>query len=64
MAIHLQADIENELKKLIEERHIKKLACCSEQLYISLIVIIVKLDKNIKLPLDSKVLNKAILKKK
>ena len=56
--IHIQADAENEPKKLIEEGRIRKLDSCCEQFYISPIVITVKLE------LDSKVLNRAVLKNK
>ena len=41
--------VENEFKKLIEEGHIKKLNSCSEQYYISPIIITVKRDESIKL---------------
>ena len=49
-----------ELEKLLNERHIEKLTNCSDQFFISPIVITVKKDQSIKIALDSKILNKAI----
>ena len=53
-----------ELERLQTEGHIEKLSSCSDEHFISPIVITVKKDHSIKLALDSKVLNKAIHKKK
>ena len=50
------------LKKLIAEKHIIKLNCCSDKNFISPIVITVKRDKTIKLALDSKILNRSVHK--
>ena len=52
------------MKKLSEQGHIEKLQECSDKNFISPIVITDKRDKSVKLALDSKVLNKAIHKKK
>ena len=49
---------------MLNERHIKKLTNCFDQFFISPIVITVKKDQSIKIALDSKFLNKAILKNK
>ena len=62
--INLQEQVNNEIKKLLGEGHIEKLNNCSDQYFISPIVIIVKRDQTIKLALDSKTLNKAIHKNK
>ena len=60
--INLQERVNSENKKLLEEGHIEKLNNCSDQYFISPIVITVKRDQIIKLALDSKVLNKYIHK--
>ena len=60
MPIHLQPKVKIELEKLLNERHIKKLTNCSDQFFISPIVITVKKDQSIKIALDSEILNKAI----
>ena len=56
--------VSDELKKLSEQGHIEKLQECSDKNFISPIVITVKKDQSVNLALDSKVLNKAIHKKK
>ena len=62
--IHLQPKVKIELEKLLNEEHIEKLDNCSDQFFISPIVITVKKDQSIKIALDSKILNKAIHKNK
>ena len=62
--IHLQPKVKIELEKLLNEGHIEKLNNCSDQFFISSIVITVKMDKSIKIALDSKILNKAIKRNK
>ena len=62
--IHLQPKVEIELEKLLNEGHIEKLTNCSDQFFISPIVITVKKDQSTKIALDSKILNKAIHKNK
>ena len=62
--INLQERVNNEIKKLLEEGDIEKLNNCSDQYFISPIVITVKRDQTIKLALDSKTLNKAMHKNK
>ena len=64
MPIHLQPKVKIELEKLLNEGHIEKLNNCSDQFFISPIVITVKKDQSIKIALDSKILNKAIHKNK
>ena len=60
--IRLQPKVKTELEKLLNEGHIEKLTNCSDQFFISSIVITVKKDQSIKIELDSKILNKAITK--
>ena len=62
--INLQERVNNEIKKLLEERHIEKLNNCSDHYFISPIVMTIKRDQTIKLALDSKTLNKSIHKNK
>ena len=58
--INLKEKVNNELKKLLDEKHIVKLSSCHDKCFISPVVDTVKKDQTIKLALDSKVLNKAI----
>ena len=60
--IHLQPKVKIEHEKLLNEGQIEKLTNCSDQFFISLIVITVKKDQSIKIALDSKILNKTIHK--
>ena len=62
--INLKERVNSEINKLLEEGHIEKLNNCSDQYFISPIVITVKRDQTIKLALDSKVLNKSMHKNK
>ena len=62
--IHLQSQVEEELKKLQKNVNLIKLDKCSDKNFISPIVITVKQDKTIKLAMDAKVINKAIHKNK
>ena len=62
--IHLQPKVKIELEKLLIEGHIEKLSICSDQFFISPIVITVKKDHSIKRAVDSKILNNAIHKNK
>ena len=62
--INLQPRVSAELERLQTEGHIEKRSSCSDEHFISPIVITVKKDQSIKLALDSKVLNKAIHKDK
>ena len=57
--INLQPRVSEELERLQTEDHIEKLSSCSDEHFISPIVITVKKDQSIKQALDSKVLNKA-----
>ena len=59
---NLQPRVTADLECLQNEGYIKKLSSCSDEHFISLIVITVKKDQSIKIALDSKVLNKAIHK--
>ena len=62
--INSQPRVSEELERLQTEGHIKKLSSCSDEHFISPIVITVQKDQSIKLALDSKILNKAIHKNK
>ena len=62
--INLLDKVSDELKKLAEQGHIEKLQECSDKNFISLIVITVKKDKPVKLPLVLKILNKRYKKNK
>ena len=62
--IHLQTKVNIDLEKLLNEGHIEKLTNCSDQFFISPIVITIKKDQSIKIALDSKILKKAIHKNK
>ena len=62
--LHLLDKVEAELKKLIQDEQISKLDKCSDEHFISHVVITVKHDKSVKIALDSKKLNDAIHKNK
>ena len=62
--LHLEKQVEEELKNLQNNGHITRLEKCSDEFYISPIVITVKKDKSIKIAMDSKTINKAIHKNK
>ena len=62
--MHLLEKVENELKKLIDDKQIIKLEKCLDELFICPVVITVKKDKSVKIALDSKKLNDAIHKNK
>ena len=61
--LHLLERVEQELEKLIEDKQIMRLEKCSDEYFISPVVITVKKDKSVKIALDSKKLNDAIHKK-
>ena len=61
---NLLGKVSDELRKLSDHGHIEKLNECSDQNFISPIVITVKKDKSVKLAIDSKVLINAIHKNK
>ena len=62
--LHLLERVEQELEKLIEDKQIIRLEKCSDEYFISPVVITVKKDKSIKIALDSKELKDAIHKNK
>ena len=62
--LHLLERVEQELEKLIEDKQIIRLEKCSDEYFISPVVITVKKNKSIKIALDSKELNDAIHKNK
>ena len=53
--IHLQPKVKIELEKLLNEGHIEKSTNCSDQFFISPIVITVKRDQSIRIASDSNV---------
>ena len=62
--LHLLDKVEAELEKLIQDKQIIRLEKCSDEHFISPVVITVKHDKSVKIALDSKKLNDAIHKNK
>ena len=62
--INLQDKLNKGLKKLLNEKQIKKFSSCPDNYFFSPIVFTVKEDETIILALDSKILNKAIYKNK
>ena len=62
--IHIQEKVENEIRSLIDQGHIVRLEKCSDQQFISPIVITVKKDQSITLAMDLKQVNKSIHKNK
>ena len=64
VSLHLIDKVERELNKLIEDKQITKLDKCSDEYFISAVVITVKHDKSIIIALDSKKLNDAFHKNK
>ena len=62
--VPLHLETQEELRSLQNNGHITKLEKCSDEFFISPIVITVKKDKSIKLAMGSKTINKAIHKNK
>ena len=62
--LHLTEKVDKEIQHLLGTNQIIKLEKCSDQVFISPVVITVKHDQSIKLALDSKLLNDAIDKNK
>ena len=62
--IHLQDQVANELKRLIENGYLKTVAEITEDCFVSPAVITVKIDKSIKIALDSRKLNEVTIKRK
>ena len=62
--LHLTDKVDKEIQHLLNTKQIVKLDKCSDQVFISPVVITVKHDQSIKLALDSKLLNDAIDKNK
>ena len=60
----LQERVATEIERLIKEGHVERLQNCTENQFISPIVITVKRDGSLKIVLDSKELNKAVCKNK
>ncbi len=64
ITIALQERVAKEIIRLIEEGHVERLDNCTENQFISPVVITVKRDGSLKLALDSKELNKAVCENK
>ena len=62
--INLQDKVNNELKKMLDGKHIIKFSSFPDKYFLSPIVATVRKDQTVKLALDSKILNKAIRKNK
>ena len=58
--LHLTEKVDTEIQHLLNTNQIIKLEKCSDQVFISPVVITVKHDQSIKLALDSKLMNDAI----
>ena len=61
--LHILERVEPELEKIIEDKQIMRLEKCSDEYFLSPVVITVKKNKSVKIALDSKELNHAIHKK-
>ena len=62
VSLHLQKDVERELKKLIRTGHLEKVNDVDEDCFVSPVVITVKSDKSVKIALDSRKLNDSCIK--
>ena len=62
MALHLLSGVNEEVKKIGKEGHIRKLVKCDKDCFISPIVITRKKDGSTKLAIISKLLNDQIFK--
>ena len=62
--INIQPRVTVESNRLQKEGHSEKLSSCSDEYFLTLIVITIKEDQSIKLALDSKVLIKSTNKNK
>ena len=62
--IHLQNQVAEAIKRLIKNGYLERATEITEDCFVSPAVITVKKDKSIKIPLDSRKLNEATIKKK
>ena len=62
--IRLQEQVDQEIKNLLEQGHIKKVSNTEEEVFIQPVVITVTKDRSVKLALDERVLNNSIAKDK
>ena len=62
--LHLQEDVGREREKLIKTRHLEKINDVDEDCFVSPVVITVKIDKLVKIALDSRKLNDSCIKMK
>ena len=62
--VHLQESVSNELRRLENEGHIKRVDVTQENVFIQPTVITVKKDKSVKIAVDARELNSYIMKDK
>ena len=62
--LQLQNAVKAEIDKLLKEGHIRKVDKISDEVFIQPVLVTVKKDKTVKIALDSRALNNAILKEK
>ena len=62
--IQLQAQVDKEIKRLLEQRHFEKVDVIKDNVFIQPTVSTVKKDKSVKVALDARALNNAIIKDK
>ena len=62
--ISVQEKVDTEIDKLLKQGHIEKPTECLDKYFVSPIVITVKKDGSVKLPLESRELNKQVHKNK
>ena len=62
-AVSLQSGVDAEVNSLLEAGHIKRFDKILDGMFIQPVVVTVKRDRNVKIALDARSLNNAILKK-
>ena len=62
--LQLQQAVDKEIKNLLEAGHIRKIDKVTDEMFIQPVVITVKKDRSVKIALDARSLNNAILKNK
>ena len=63
-SLQLQAAVDAEIKNLLVAGHIKRVDKVTDEMFIQPVVITVKKDRSVKIALDARLLNNAILKNK
>ena len=62
--IQLQDQVDNEIKKLLDQGHIERVHSINDDVFIQPVVITVKKDRSVKIALDARALNDSIAKDK